>query len=190
MCVCELVATKDAIIAEKVVLDKDNTNLKARVDELVEAANSSISQCNADDGKLAFDTCRCGELLAATDSDCSTLNEDISKIIQNNPCGLFRALMAAQVALQDRIVFLEPFTGLQEINDQKETVIADLSVQVCSTECAVTYKENAEGYFDECKNEIRPRFWLFRLAPLRASRSFMIRSRSNLVGMSKTTITS
>ena len=118
MCVCELVATKDAVIAEKVVLDNYNTNLKARVDELVEAANSSVSQCNADDGKLAFDTCRCGELLAATDSDCSTLNEDISKIIQNNPCGLFRALMAAQVALQDRIVFLEPFIELKEINDQ------------------------------------------------------------------------
>ena len=85
---------------------------------------------------------------------------------------------------------MEPFIELKEINDEKEAIIADLAVQVCSTECAVTYKENAEGYFDECKNEIRPRFWLFRLAPLRASRSFMVRPRSNLVGMSKTTITS
>ena len=57
---------------------------------------------------------------------------------------------------------MEPFIELKEINDEKEAIIADLSVQVCSTECAVTYKENAEGYFDECKNEIRPRFCAFQ----------------------------
>lgn len=164
----EIIAENDSSIA---ALSLQIKNLEDRLATTSPTTSPTKSPTDSPT-KLPTDvTTTAPSTVVATDSDCSTLNEDVSEIIQNNPCGLFRALLAQQVALEDRIVFLEPFTGLQKINDQKEAIIADLSVQVCSSRCAVSYKENGP-YVDSCSNERDSRLCTFQACTAVCKQSF------------------
>ena len=69
-------------------------------------------------------------------------------------------LVAMIKSLEESIVEKDSIIVNNEINDQQETIIADLSVQVCSSRCAVSYKfTDFLGTFRACTAECQQSFY-------------------------------